>query len=361
MKRYFPNVHQGRATRGRGQTGGVHVYGLCASCNTLQSKYDPDYARLADAVRRQLPGDSCIAVPDWVHRFPDVPVRPGAAARSILIGMMALNTKLHEIHPGLADALLREEREVALPDGLALRVACTRSPYAHLHGPIGGVLLFHRIRPGGRALGVMSLAAVHFRPLAWHLAARNYSLLDLQRWYDASGWLGMNPREDVPVRSLFKWLPEVVHPREDPQADDAGWVEMLSDKITVFAEGDIPTCVRRGGPYVAVERRPQWRPRPFCAGPSRAARDELAVRHGSRSPAGRSDWFRAAPTSSTRCCRTQASSRRKSTSARTTRGQRAVRQIKDATAELYFLTLVEANTRLVMLTKPDFMRSSSAG
>lgn len=32
---------------------------------------------------------------------------------------------------------------------------------------------------------------------------------------------------------------EVVHPKEDPQAHEAGWVEMLSDKITVYAEGHI--------------------------------------------------------------------------------------------------------------------------
>lgn len=240
VTRCVPYSRGGTLTRARRDVGGLHFYGLCQECNGLQSKYDPAYSELAQAVERQLRPGGPIVIPRGVHPLPDVTVRPGAAARSILIGMMALDPNLREIHPTIAQGLLAQVPEVRLPDDLALRVACTRSPLAHLAGSIGGVLLFHPVRPHGTALGVMSFASVYFRPLAWHLATRRYSWLDLQAWPDVSRWLTIHPSEDVRLRSLSKGFPEVLHPREDPHAEAAGWVELFSDEITVLVEGELP-------------------------------------------------------------------------------------------------------------------------
>lgn len=239
VRRFVPRVASGPARRGRGRKGGVHVHGLCRGCNALQGRYDPAYAVLADGVARQLPPESPLLIPNHVNRLPEMAVQPGAAARSILIGLMALNPNIRAVHPELQEGLLAGADAIALPNDLALRVACYRQPKAYLSGSVGGVLLFHPVRPYDMALGIMSLGSVYFPPLAWHLATRRFSWLDMQRWADVSRWLERDPLERVSLRSLLKGLPEVLHPREDSIAQEAGWVELFSSEITFVVEGDV--------------------------------------------------------------------------------------------------------------------------
>lgn len=234
----------GRASRGRPQTGGVHVYGHCVACNGLQGRYDEAYAEFCGVLSRRLRPSMQVVLPAGAHPLPDVTVRPGAVARAVLIGMTALNPNLRRIHSALIDRLLDRSRSFRLPEGLALRVAATDSPVARVAGSVGGVLLFHPLRPNGTALGVMSVASVYFRPAAWHLVAgHTYSLVDLQRWPDVSRWTAYPPDVEVPVRRLLRRIPAVLHPSDDPDGERAGWCQLLSSEITVFAEGEMPNAV----------------------------------------------------------------------------------------------------------------------
>jgi hypothetical protein len=85
------------------------------------------------------------------------------------------------------------------------------------------------------------MGSIYFSPLAWHLATRTpLSLLDVQGWADVSRWAVYPPAAKVPLRSLVKRLPSVLHPSEDPAADRAGWCQLFSHEITVFGEADLP-------------------------------------------------------------------------------------------------------------------------
>jgi hypothetical protein len=69
--------------------------------------------------------------------------------------MTALNVNLRSTHPALTDSLLAETPELAIPDDVSLRLALTTSPTARLSGSVGGLLLFHPMRPDGQPLGIM--------------------------------------------------------------------------------------------------------------------------------------------------------------------------------------------------------------
>jgi hypothetical protein len=241
VRRYFPASTGGTASRGRGHVGGFYVFGHCRGCNGLQAKHDPAYVTFSDAIARRLQArPPILLLPPGTNLLPEVHVRPGAVARAVLIGMTALNPNLRITHPELVAALLNDEQEFAVPDDLSLRVAATDSPTARVAGSVAGLLLFHRLRPEGQCLGVMSMASLYFRPVAWHLATkRPYSLLDLQGWCDVSHWTRFPPENEVPIRALLRRLPEVLHPSEDPVAEAAGWCQLLSNEITVFGEADL--------------------------------------------------------------------------------------------------------------------------
>lgn len=225
----------GAAEPSRALTGGLHFFGLCADCNGLASRYDGAYCELVDIVR-----------PSWIRGTAMLPARryappaaqcqPGAAARSILIGMFGLNAHLRVLYPEVAETLLAGNASVILPEEVSLRLAMLRGRRARLSGSIGGIELFGR-RLNGQALGVITMAEVYFPPLAWQLAAPEASLLDLEGWPNISYWLGYAPDERLPLDAVCASMPIVLHPKHDPVTGDL-WSEMLSDEISQILDCD---------------------------------------------------------------------------------------------------------------------------
>jgi hypothetical protein len=226
--------HRAAATTKR--IGGVHFYGLCARCNgDLQGMYDGEYCKLAKALW-PIATDSAIHLPPRV-RVPDTTVRPGAVARSVVIGAFALNPRMREVHPDLARALVSRDASTTIPEPLTLNLALTRGPNARVTGSIGGFYLF-RPKVGGRNVGIMSMAQIYFPPLAWQLADQPESVLLRQEgWHDVSSWLEVPPSEPAVLSALVRDLPLVVHPTRHP-AGLQDWVELLSDETCFIVESD---------------------------------------------------------------------------------------------------------------------------
>ncbi|HEV2809004.1 MAG TPA: hypothetical protein VGV93_01230 [Acidimicrobiales bacterium] len=124
---------------------------------------------------------------------------------------------------------------MTLPSDLALRLAIAGGVRARVTGPIAGFELFGR-RLDGKPLGVMTTAQVHFPPLAWQLASRDHSLLDIQRWADVTEWLESPAEEETGFRDVCGALPVVVLPRYDVQGQL--WTELLSSETTFIVHSD---------------------------------------------------------------------------------------------------------------------------
>ena len=225
----------GELIRSRSLHGGLYVYGLCAACNVLGSKYDAAYAELSDAVRSLWVRSWALSVPDRLA-VPASEVAPGSVARSMLTGAFGLSPSLRTQFPGLAASLLAEEARILLPDALRLRLALCRGEAAHIAGATGGIFLFGK-RVAGRAIGVSSVACVFFPPLAWHLAGAGSAatLLDEQGWADVSGWAMRDATDRQPLNELVEKLPAVAYPRQHPEQAEA-YTELLSDKFTEIVE-----------------------------------------------------------------------------------------------------------------------------
>lgn len=225
-----------QARRGRRLHGGLYVYGLCASCNNLASRYDAAYGELAAAVRGCWV-ISDVTIPSNRIALPAANVKPGAVARSILIGMFGIAPNLREIIPDTAHDLQQAASSVAPPGTADLRLALARGLRARLTGPVGGMFLFGT-KINGRPPGVMTLAQVYFPPLAWQLADSEPSLLDVEGWAIVTSWLGYSPEDVVQLNELVPSLPLVVHPLHDAAARAEAWTEMFSDQIAPILEAD---------------------------------------------------------------------------------------------------------------------------
>jgi hypothetical protein len=226
--------HRAAATTKR--IGGVHFYELCVTCNgDLQGLYDPEYCTLAKALWA-IATDAALHLPPRVQ-LPDIAVRPGAIARSVVIGAFALNPTMRLIHPDLAQALVSREESIDLPSPLRLHLALTRGPHARVTGSIGGYYMF-RSKVGGRNVGIMSMAQIYFPPLAWQLADQPESvLLQQEGWSDVSSWLTVAPSEQAVLSALARDLPLVAHPTRGPGGIQ-DWVELLSDETCFIVESD---------------------------------------------------------------------------------------------------------------------------
>jgi hypothetical protein len=220
------------------------VFGLCESCNNLQSRFDDSYRELVGAVRH-------LWIRDWRIRtagrlaLPDDLIRPGGVARSVLIGFFGLSPHLRVNFPAVADQLLSGATSIHLPAKLRLRLALARGNMARVSGATAGFLSVPH-PPGEDAVGIVSLGQVYFPPLAWQLAppgssallaTPSNSLLDRQGWADVTSWLQRPPEERERLAGLCPTLPAVVHPRHHPGQSE-WWVEMFSDQITEFLECD---------------------------------------------------------------------------------------------------------------------------
>lgn len=242
-RRHFV-LHEGRAQLSKRSPGGLYVYGLCASCNNLQSRFDDGYRELVAAVRHL-----------WVRHgqfrtvgrldLPDDEISPGAVARSVLIGFFGLSPHIRIRFPHLADQLLCGQPSVQLPTEVRLRFALARGAKARATGATAGY--FYRPRPShGGPVGIVNLGQVYFPPLAWQLApppesrllvSAPQSLLDREGWADVTAWLQRDPDDREKLSGLCSSLPAVMHPLHHP--DEAEWwVEMFSEEITEFVECD---------------------------------------------------------------------------------------------------------------------------
>lgn len=236
--------HEARRTKAR--HGGVYVFGLCTDCNNRASRYDDAYKELAWALQPLWPRQPELAVPPRVA-LPAVGVRPGAIARSILIGMCGINPNIRRTHPELVRDLLQGSA-TALPTDLRLRLALNRSDRARICGAIGGLILagpYATPKINNRAPGVVYDAAVYFPPLAWALTRAIESILDRQGYADVSAWLAIDPEETRHLPDLVADLPYVAYPFHDPQIGP-WWSEMFSEEIAEIVETDaLPPSVLR--------------------------------------------------------------------------------------------------------------------
>ena len=228
----------GRAVPSRATAGGLHFYGLCPACNGLASKYDDAYCELVAILRPNWIRGTA-ALPGLRYRTPAVMFRPGAVARSVLIGMFGLSPTMRTLYPETAEALLAEETKVPVPDAVRLRVAMSRGRRARISGAVGR---FHVLGdgPGGARGAITTMAEVYFPPLAWQLAASDAeqsTLLDLEGWPDASFWLDSAADERLPLDAVCPSMPSVLHPVHDPLTGD-GWVELFSDEITAILDSE---------------------------------------------------------------------------------------------------------------------------
>lgn len=221
----------GGARVGNWQDGGLSVYGLCFDCNNLTSgKADPAYldfhARVIAAwkpsVQRLL-----------THRG-ELPVRvaPGLVARSVLAGMCAINDRLQEHFPDLAQGLLHDDGDLRLPEGLRLRLALTVGDYSRIGGPVG------YMRVATRREFHMPLAEIWFPPLAWCLRSPRSTDPGLgpeitATWGDATDWIRYGPDLSTDLRNIIGPLPVVQAPRFG--ADD--WVILTGDEVMTALEG----------------------------------------------------------------------------------------------------------------------------
>lgn len=219
-------------TRGTARSGGLHMYGLCAGCNGLQSEHDPAYGALAGAVRRCAPCSDLLT--GQRVAMPNTRIRPGMVARSTLIGMLALNPGLRAILPAAAQALLSRSDRVPI-EGHRLMLALSAGRTARVAGAmLGRYVMGEPARRG--PIGWYSHAQAYFPPLAWHLTDTERGLLDRERWRDVSDWLLLPPDQVVRLDAAVPDLPVAVHPLHGRHWE--GWLEMHADSVCALLESD---------------------------------------------------------------------------------------------------------------------------
>jgi hypothetical protein len=219
-------------TRGTPRSGGLHMYGLCAACNGLQSEHDSAYGALAGAVRGCAPGSDLLT--GRRVTMPGARIRPGAVARSTLIGMFALNPGLRAIVRAAAEALLSRSSRVPL-EGQRLMLALAAGRTARVAGAmLGRHVMGEPARRG--TIGWHSHAQVYFPPLAWQLTDTKPGLLDREGWRDVTAWLLLPPDRAVRLNTAVPDLPAVVHPLHGRHWE--GWLEMHADSVCALLESD---------------------------------------------------------------------------------------------------------------------------
>jgi hypothetical protein len=222
------------ASRGKSLVGGMHIFGLCAACNTnVQGRWDALYTEMADGMRSSVRDTNKAALIEPAS----VLVSPGGVARFVLSSAFALNPMMRTRYPDIARQLRVDDPEITLPDGSGLYLAATPPPHALISGLTGGLFLLGK-RIDGLGVGLSSLAQIYFPPLAWQLCDKKKShLVHLQRWADVSHWLKIAPNIRQDLRDACPPLPLVVHPKSHPLQWE-WWGELISNKITFILHSD---------------------------------------------------------------------------------------------------------------------------
>ncbi len=231
---------------GRPLSGGIWLFGLCASCNHIAGRFDAAYRDLAELVRPGVPA-KVLTTADYRWRATSGNIQPGAIARSVLAGMFALNPSLRERFVNIATMLADQDSEPApLPDDVRLRLAAFGGFRARVTGSFDGWYL--RVGGNQRSDGVNTAASVSFRPLAWYLAYPDVPdeppnvfapLIDIERWADVSHWVAADPEGVVPLGAeLESGLPVVDLPDRHPH-DGWRWTWLLNDTICPIIDADL--------------------------------------------------------------------------------------------------------------------------
>lgn len=213
--------------------GGLYVYGLCGKCNSVAGRWDPAYKELSVGLRSCW-SSGMLDLPGNRIDLPSVSIRPSSIARSILMGFFGVNHSLRDRFPDLAFGLLAGSEPLCLPSKLRLRVALAQGTSGRLTGAIHTRQVIGPTSTGGQ-LSLLSSAAVYFPPLAWQLASPDSILLDEQGWADASLWLEVPLAGRCDVRDLFRDLPLVREPSQDPEISDRLF-HLLADELTPIVE-----------------------------------------------------------------------------------------------------------------------------
>lgn len=236
VKRYSLMAAKHEVDRGRQLDGGIHLYGLCADCNTKAGCFDGAYGQLADALRPLWAKSWQVELPPTI-KMPRVAFDPGGAARSILLGMCATGPHIRRNWPDLP-AEIASGAPLELPPELRLHLALARGLTARVAGAIIG---FHLLGPhmrrgkSGRQLAINAAASVYFPPLAWELIHPGESILPDDGWADVSSWTTIKPGETHLLNDLVPALPAVCHPWHHPTRNEH-WVELFSSELTPIVE-----------------------------------------------------------------------------------------------------------------------------
>lgn len=145
-KRYRFTVNGHEADAGRGDLGGIYLYGLCAACNTLAGQYDGAYGELANELRPLWVKSWDIALPSRVQ-LPAIDFDPGAVVRSILLGMCATGDLIYQNWPSLPVDLANGQ-PLALPPEIGLFLALARERPPALLGPSMGITAMDQTSAG---------------------------------------------------------------------------------------------------------------------------------------------------------------------------------------------------------------------
>lgn len=236
VKRYSLIGANHEVGRGRQLDGGIHLYGLCADCNTKAGRFDGAYGDLAAALRSLWVKSWQVELPPTI-KMPRVTFDPGGVARSILLGMCATGPHIRHKWPDLPVEIASGAR-MELPPELRLHLAMARGLTARVAGAIIGFHLYGpHMRRGtsGRPLAINAAASVYFPPLAWELILPGESILPHGGWPDVSSWTTIKPGEIHLLADLVPALPAVCHPWHHPTRSEH-WVELFSSELTAIVE-----------------------------------------------------------------------------------------------------------------------------
>lgn len=153
-------AHNSRVELGRPDQGGVWFRGLCRKCNTAAGQFDTAYAHLAD-ILRPLRLASLNQSSPQDQATPHDPIRPGAVARSIMLGMCATTPIIRFNWPQVRQLL--SSKRVQLPDQYRLYLAAAQGRSAWVSGTIAGHYSNANTTMNSPAV-MMSMSAVFFPP-----------------------------------------------------------------------------------------------------------------------------------------------------------------------------------------------------
>lgn len=192
----------GGARLGAFRPGGLTVFGLCFDCNNLTSGIaDTAYIDFyRDVGRFRRPGMRRLLLEPTAK---PATVAPGSVAHSLLCGKFALNDRLQEQFPALAESHRDDDRERRLPDELSLRLALIEGAHARIGGPVA----FLRVL--GTREAHAPFADIWFPPLAWCLVSSRSGQASLgaettTNWADVSDWIRYRNETTLDLRVLVQ-------------------------------------------------------------------------------------------------------------------------------------------------------------